>query len=203
MAFASRTPTSHPPAAFAGQRIGLLGGSFNPAHDGHLHLSTVALKRLGLDAVWWLVSPQNPLKPKDKTPPLDTRMAQAAAIANHPSIYVTGLEQSLGTQYTVHTLDALCLRYPQVHFVWLMGADNFLQLPQWKSWERIMTKLPVAVFARPGYHLRAGLSKAAIRFNHHRLKPEHAVNLAIAKPPAWTIILGKLNPLSSTALRSA
>ena len=118
------------------QRIGLLGGSFNPAHEGHLHISLIALKRLRLDAVWWLVAPQNPLKPSKGMADIDTRLANARAMADHPRVVVTDLERRLGTVYTIDSITRLQTVYPRLRFVWLMGADNVVQFPRWSGWNR-------------------------------------------------------------------
>ncbi|NWG45279.1 MAG: nicotinate-nucleotide adenylyltransferase, partial [Alphaproteobacteria bacterium] len=142
-------------------RIGLLGGSFNPAHAGHLHLSEIALARLGLHAVWWLVSPRNPLKAPQDLARLEARLASARAMARHPRIKVTDIEARLGTRYTVDTLAVLRRRHPGVRFVWLMGADNMVGFHRWRRWRAIAAALPVAVLARPGYTRGAGLSRAA------------------------------------------
>lgn len=187
--------------AVPGMRIGLLGGSFNPAHEGHLHVSLVAGRRLRLHAVWWLVSPQNPLKPANDTADYDKRLAAAAALARHPRIVVSDLEARLGTRYTADSLRALKARFPAVHFVWLMGADNLAQLPRWKDWQEIMCLVPVAVIDRPGYALKAQLGKAAERFRQARLPEEQARALPCADPPAWTYLHAKLNPLSATEIR--
>jgi nicotinate-nucleotide adenylyltransferase len=182
-------------------RIGLLGGSFNPAHDGHLSLSKTALVRLALDEVWWLVSPQNPLKPKDGMAGLDERVGLARAAIDHPRIRVTALEADLGTRHSVDTVAALRRHFPRVDFVWLMGADNFIQLPRWKDWERLFRQVAIAVFARPGYSQRALSGRTAERFAHRRVAEARAARLAATPPPAWAFIHGPLNPSSSTALR--
>ena len=187
----------------AGRRIGLLGGSFDPAHEGHFHISQVALKRLNLDSVWWLVTPQNPLKTQSPTATYAKRLQKAQALAHHPRIHVTDVEKRLGTNNTIDIIGHLQVRYPRTHFVWLLGADNFVQLPRWKHWTKIMSTLPVAVIARPRYHLSAGLSKAACRYRFYRRNPEQAVLLPTARPPAWTLILDQLHPASSTQLRAA
>ena len=191
------------PTAYPGQRIGLFGGSFNPPHDGHRHASLMALKRLGLDQVWWLVSPQNPLKPARGTPPLATRLAQARAIARHPRIKVTDLEARLGTRYTADTLAALKARYPGVRFVFIIGADNLLDLPRWQRWTRIMETIPLAVIARPGYGLPALAGKPARRYAAARRPEARARLLPGARPPAWVFLFGKLDTTSSTRLRAA
>jgi len=187
----------------AGQRIGLLGGSFNPAHAGHRAISATALRRLRLDAVWWLVAPQNPLKAKAGTAPLRNRVAAAKAIARHPRIVVSALEETLGTVYTVDTVAALTQRFPRVHFVWLMGADNLLQISHWRQWPRIFAAVAVAVFDRPTYSLRALAAPAARRFARQRLGERAAASLAAQDPPAWVFVRHRLNAQSSTRIRRA
>lgn len=187
----------------AGQRIGLLGGSFNPAHAGHRTISTTALRRLRLDAVWWLVAPQNPLKAKAGTAPLHDRVAAAQAIARHPRIVVSALEETLGTAYTADTVAALARRFPRVRFVWLMGADNLLQVSRWQRWEQIFATAAVAVFDRPTYSLRALAAPAARRFARQRMDEHQAGRLAARAPPAWVFIRHRLNAQSSTRIRAA
>lgn len=187
----------------AGLSVGLLGGSFNPAHDGHRHISLYALDTLGLDRVWWLVSPQNPLKPVRGMAPLAQRLAEARAVARHPRIAVTCLERELGTRYTADTLASLVRRFPRTRFVWLMGADNLGQIPRWKRWERIFRTVPVAVFARPAYSLRALGGKAARRFARRRVGVGDIRGLAGRKPPAWAFLRNPLHPASATAIRAA
>ena len=189
--------------AAPGMRIGLLGGSFNPPHQGHLHISLVAGRRLDLHAVWWLVSPQNPLKPAGDTADLEMRLSAAEKLARHPRIVVSDAEARLGTRYTADTLRALKARFPGVHFVWLMGADNMVQLPQWKHWQEIMSLVPVAVIDRPGYALRAQLGKAAERFRAARVPETEARSFPRAEPPAWIYLHAKLNPLSATDIRQS
>ena len=145
-----------------GLRVGILGGSFNPAHDGHRHISLLALKHLGLDEVWWMVSTQNPLKPTDGMAPFAERMAGAEALARHPDIRVTDVEQRLGTRYTCETLRALKSCFPRMHFVWLMGADNLAQISEWQRWNEIFNLVPIAVFDRAPYSFNALAGKAAI-----------------------------------------
>jgi len=185
----------------AGQRIGLLGGSFDPPHAGHVHISKWALKAFGLDRVWWLVSPGNPLKP-DQPADLKRRMAAARAIMRHPRVTVTDLEARLGTRYTAATLAALRARWPGVRFVWLMGADNLATFHRWDRWTRIMEMVPVGVLARPGQQLRAGLSPAARRFARWRLPPSEARALPFREPPAWSLVSGRMLDLSSSELRA-
>jgi len=185
------------------RRVGLLGGSFNPAHDGHRHVSLLALKRLGLDAVWWLVSPQNPLKPESGMAPLADRLARARAVARHPRIRPTDIETRLGTRYTVDTVLALRRRWPHIRFVWLIGADNLLQLPRWHRWDMLFRLVPIAVFARHPYSLRALSGSAARRFATSRL-PERVVRtLAGREPPAWAFLHIRVHPASATAIREA
>ena len=197
-----------PPAASArkrrrrrGRRIGLLGGSFNPAHAGHRDISLAALQRLALDEVWWMVSPQNPLKPEAGMAPFAERMAGARALARHPRIRVSDIEARLGTRFTAATLAALRRRFPRDRFVWLMGADNLLQIPHWKDWTQIFHAVPVAVLARPTYSLSALAHKAAQRFAKARLPERSARTLARRVPPAWIFLHGRLNPLSATTIR--
>ena len=180
-----------------------MGGSFNPAHIGHRLISELALKRLRLDEVWWLVSPQNPLKPTQGMAPLDARFASAASWARPPRIRPTSIETALGTRYTADTLKALKRRYPRARFVWLMGADNLSQIPRWEQWSSIFHSMPVAVFARPSYSLRALAGKAARRFAKCRRHPRAAGRLARLKPPAWVFLHMRLHPASATQLRAA
>ena len=182
--------------------IGLLGGSFNPAHEGHRHISLLALKRLRLDAVWWLVSPQNPLKPVTGMATFEQRLAGARAMARHPRIRVTGIEAQLATTYTAETLRKLRRRLPRIRFVWLMGADNLAQVHRWKDWQQIFHTVPVAVLARPTYCLRALASEAAHRFARNRVPESASGLLGQRPPPAWTFLVGPLSPLSATAIRA-
>lgn len=186
-----------------GRRIGLLGGSFNPAHEAHLQITRDALKRLGLDEVWWLVSPQNPLKPAQGMAELDRRIAAARAVATgEPRVRVTGLESLLGTVYSAQTLRRLLSLLPERRFVWLMGADNLLQIDRWQDWTQIFHLVPVAVFDRPPYSVKALSSKAARRFSTGRLAERRARKLTETPPPAWVFIHGRKNPLSATGIRA-
>ena len=195
--------TTHQPLEVrAGRRIGLLGGSFNPAHDGHLHISLLALELLKLDEVWWLVSPQNPLKPEDDMAPLDKRLAGAEKLANGHAIRATDIERDLGTQYTVDTLATLKQRFPDACFVWLMGADNLIQIDQWVRWEQLFELMPIAVFARPGYSDLAENAKASRNFTGFRLNSERAEELAVMSPPAWVFLKTPENPISATEIRA-
>ena len=185
-----------------GQRIGLLGGSFNPAHRGHLEISRAALDRLGLDRVWWLVSPQNPLKAAHDMAPLETRLASARALARDPRILALALESALGTVYTADTVTALVGRFARARFVWLMGADNLIQVSDWKNWETIFRTVAVAVFDRPSYSLGALAATAARRFARRRLPESAARTLAERAPPVWVFVHQRLNPQSSTGIRA-
>ncbi len=185
-----------------GARIGLLGGSFNPAHDGHLEISREALKRLDLDCVWWLVSPQNPLKSTVGMAPLEERLAAARAAADDPRILPTGLESALGTAYTADTLTALSHLLPKTRFVWLMGADNLIQVHNWQNWQQIFNTVAVAVFDRPSYAFRALSGRAALSFARYRLKEASARRLAEERTPAWVFIRCRLNPQSATDIRA-
>ena len=190
-----------PPGPVAeGLRIGLLGGSFNPAHEGHIHASELALKRLQLDYVWWLVAPQNPLKATHGMADFETRLNGARQIAHHPRIIVTGIEAALGTRYTVDTLRALKHRFPRVYFVWLMGSDNLLQMPHWRDWQAIFASVPVAVVARPGTAAAARASKAATRFRGAYTAPGR--HISVIRPPAWTVLDARRSGASATALRA-
>ncbi len=184
------------------QRIGLLGGSFNPAHEGHRHLSLWAMRRLGLDRVWWLVSPQNPLKASDGMAPLAERLAVARRVARHRAIRVTDIERALGTRYTADTLSALVRRFPRARFVWLMGADNLRQIRRWDRWTAIFETLPVAVFDRPSYALGALSGLAARRFGPARIPASAARSLADRPAPAWTFVTMPLHPASATRIRN-
>lgn len=189
------------PGATAGQRIGLLGGSFDPPHAGHVHITLRALRVFGLDAVWWLVSPGNPLK-ADAPAELERRMAAARGIMRHPRVRVTDLERRLGTRYTAATLAALRARYAGVRFVWLMGSDNLASFHRWDRWETILETVPVGVLARPGQQLQAGLSPAARRFARWRVPQAEARSLPLREPPAWCLVSGPMLDLSSTGLRA-
>ncbi|KQW86580.1 nicotinate-nucleotide adenylyltransferase [Brevundimonas sp. Root1279] len=187
-----------------GMTVGLFGGSFNPAHDGHAHLAETALRKLGLDRVVWLVSPQNPLKDARHSAPLAERMASARAVAATvgPAMIVSDVESRIGTQWTVDTLRALAERHPGVRFVWLMGSDNLASFHRWRGWTDILQMMPVAVIARPGSTLSAPTSPAARRFAGARIPTEKAKLLHGMEAPAWTWIAGPLNDRSSTALRA-
>lgn len=187
------------PVAYPGMAVGLLGGSFDPAHEGHAHITREALKRLRLDRVWWLVSPGNPLKARGPAP-LSARMAAARAVMDHPRVVVTDIEARLGTRYTAATLAALRARWPGVRFVWLMGADNLAGFHRWQRWDEIAARVPIAVFARPGVGVRALSGKAVRRLGRWRWR--EPAGLAMAPPPAWTFLQVPLRDISSTRLRA-
>jgi nicotinate-nucleotide adenylyltransferase len=186
-----------------GMTVGLFGGSFNPAHDGHLHVAETALNRLGLDRVVWLVSPQNPLKGRHETAPLEDRLASARAWARGPSMIVSDVETRMGTRWTIDTLRALKARHPGVRFVWLMGSDNLAGFHRWRGWTDIMRMMPVAVIARPGSMLESRSAPAARRFASWRVPQDQARLLSHLEAPAWTYLTAPLNRSSSTALRAS
>lgn len=198
-------PVSYPdlrlPPFQPGMRIGLFGGSFDPAHGGHLAVSRVALRALGLDAVWWLVSPGNPLKARAPDD-LGRRVAAARALIAEPGIYVTGIEAALGTRYTAETLTRLLPRLRGVDCVWMMGADNLATFHRWRGWRKIASTLPIAVFNRPGLALKALASPAARSLWRWRLDPADALGLAGTWPPAWVFLASPHVPISSTELRA-
>lgn len=188
------------PKARAGMVIGLLGGSFDPAHEGHVHITREALKRMGIDRVWWLVSPGNPLKARQPAP-MPVRLAHARALLKgDPRVVVTGLEARLGTRFTADTIARLQAIYPGVTFVWLMGSDNLAQFHRWDRWHEIMARVPVGVLARPGSGLRARLSKAAQVYCGHRVG--RGENLARRRTPAWVFVNVPMNDASSTEIRA-
>ncbi len=189
------------PRAAAGQAVGLLGGSFDPPHAGHVHITREALKRFGLDRVWWLVSPGNPLK-REGPAPIDRRLAAARAAMRHPRVTVTDIETRIATRYTAATLERLIRLYPGVRFVWLMGADNLAQLHHWDRWEDILAMVPLGVIARPGSQTSGRNARAAERFAMHRLPAGQARLLARAEPPAWCFVNVPMIDISSTAIRA-
>lgn len=183
-------------------RIGVLGGSFNPAHEGHRHVAKLALQRLRLDQVWLLVSPGNPLKPNHGMASPEHRLASARSIADNRRIVATAVEQRLHTRYTYDTLRVLRRRFPRVQFVWIMGADNLVQFPRWQHWTGIAATMPFAVMPRPTYNQRALAGQAAERLRPHLLPARMAPALAGAATPAWTFLPARQNPASATAIRS-
>jgi nicotinate-nucleotide adenylyltransferase len=182
-------------------RVGLLGGSFNPGHEGHLHVAQQAMTHLRLDQLWLMVSPGNPLKPSQGMAPFATRLESVRRLADGRRIIATDIEQKLGTHYTLDTMTALKRRFPRQHFVWLMGADNLSQLPRWGRWTRIMRAMPMLVLPRPGATRRALAGQAAARYAKHRLPAQAGLCLASAAAPAWILLPVKEHPASATALR--
>jgi nicotinate-nucleotide adenylyltransferase len=191
------------PAHRPGMRIGIFGGSFDPPHAGHLAVSLTALKVLGLDQVWWLVSPHNPLKPTAPSQDLERRIDAARMLARHPRIKVTGIEATLGTSYTAETLRKLRPRLDGVDLVWMMGADNLANFHRWRDWRAIAANIPLAVFNRPGSALPALASPAARALAGSRIPESHAGALAGRPAPAWVFLSSPHIPLSSTEIRAA
>ena len=189
-----------PPAA-PGAVIGLLGGSFDPPHQGHVQITKAALQRFGLDRVWWLVSPGNPLKEHGPAP-MDQRLQAARALMRHPRVSVTDVEAQLGTRYTAQTLKALVAARPGVRFVWLMGADNLAQFHLWQDWEQIMQMVPVGVLARPGQQLAGRMSKAARVYRDALVPARDSRTLGLRAAPAWCFVNQPLNAQSSSAIRA-
>ena len=179
--------------------IGLLGGSFDPAHGGHVHITREALKRMGLDRVWWLVSPGNPLKARGPAP-LALRMARARSVMRDPRVVVSDLEARLGTRFTAETLERLAAIYPGVRFVWLMGADNLGQFHRWERWGDILRMVPVGVLARPGWGVRGRMSKAARIFRGERVARGEV--LRVRDAPAWCFVNLPMDGSSSTEIRA-
>ncbi len=185
-----------------GMKVGLYGGSFNPAHEGHAHVAETARRRLRLDRVIWLVSPQNPLKARHETADLAERMAGAKALAKGPGMIVSDAETRLGSAYTIDTVRGLKARFPGVKFVWIMGADSLASFHRWRGWTQIMREVPVAVVSRPWISLKSRFSPAAIRFARYRKSQAQAPGVARMKSPAWIFLFGRFNFMSSTALRA-
>lgn len=188
------------PGPARGLRIGLFGGSFNPAHTGHLHVAETAMKRLQLDWVWWIVARGNPLKTEHGD--FNARFASAEAVAgHHPRMIVTDIEKQLGYTYSWQTLLTLAVHAPQTDFVWLMGADNMAGFHHWQRWQEIARLMPIAIIARPGVGPGARNSKFARTFARARIPEAYAPLLADLAPPAWVYLKGPLDPSSSTAIR--
>ncbi len=189
------------PIATRGQSVGLLGGSFDPAHGGHAHVTREALKRFGLDRVWWLVSPGNPLKAAGPAP-MAARMARARAVMDHPRVVVSDIEARLGTRFTAETIGRLIALYPGVRFVWLMGADNLLQFHRWQDWKWIIETVPVGVLARPGSREVARGAVAADIYARFRLPQAGARLLPRAQAPCWCFLDTPMRAVSSSAIRA-
>lgn len=189
------------PAAEAGNRIGLFGGSFNPPHSGHRLVAETALKRLGLDQVWWLVTPGNPLKDHSDLAPLEMRLHLTSAVADHPRMKVTAVERALGSAYTARTIDMLIKIRPGLRFVWMMGADNLASFHQWQAWRSIVGTVPVVIVDRPGASLSTLSAPMAKAFEKYRLPEKDAALLPNKQPPAWTFLHAPLDDASSTSIR--
>lgn len=193
-------PPLHGEALAPGLRVGLFGGSFDPPHEGHLHAARVAMRRLGLDRVWWLVSPQNPLKNRTAGDFL-RRFEGVKSLARDPGMVVTDIEVRLGARLTADVVEALVKRYPQVNFVWIMGADNLKGFHRWARWRDILRTVPVAVVARPQDPIRARLSLTARAFSHARCNDNRAGALMARGAPGWTYLVEPLHKESSSRLR--
>ncbi|WP_299809670.1 nicotinate-nucleotide adenylyltransferase [uncultured Roseibium sp.] len=191
------------PHAETGNRIGIFGGSFNPPHSGHRLVASTVLKRLGLDQIWWFVTPGNPLKSHSELAPLETRLRLTSELADHPRMKVTAYEAVLGTTYTARTIMALRARRPGVRFVWAMGADNLAGFHHWRDWRAIVGSVPVAIVDRPGASLSVLSSPMAKAYEKHRLPEEDAALLADMEAPVWTFLHTPLDPASSTKLRQS
>ena len=188
------------PSVEPGLTIGLLGGSFDPPHEGHVHITKLALKIFNLSKIWWLVCPENPIKnvtPSD----INSRFLASKKIMKHPSVVITDLEKKFKTKYTFQTLIKLKKLYPSTKFVWLMGADNLINFHHWKNWDWIMKNIPVGVLARPEEQIKAGLSRTAIKFGNYRLPKEKSIILSNYIPPVWTLSTGPMRNISSTEIR--
>ena len=186
-----------------GMVVGLFGGSFNPPHDGHRLVAEIALRTLGLDQLWWMVTPGNPLKSKRALAPLAERIALSEALFPHPRVRVTAFEQALGSSYTAQVLAHIKARHPAVDFVWIMGADNLRSFHRWQNWQKIAMTFPIAVIDRPGATLSFLSSQMARTFDFARVDEHDAGLLARIPAPAWTFIHGPRSSLSSTQIRTA
>ena len=192
-----------PPRISHGQRIGVMGGSFNPPHSGHALVSRTALRRLKLDQLWWVVTPGNPLKHNNGLPQVRERMELCRRLAPDTRMRITAFEEDLATPYTAATLEFLAQRYPGVRFVWIMGADNLASFHRWQHWRDIAANVPIAVVDRPGWRLKALASPAAHWMRHGYVPEAKAATLLARRAPAWTFLTGPLSPLSSTEIRAS
>lgn len=193
-----------PPLIQSGQRIGIMGGSFNPPHDGHGLISRTALRRLGLDQLWWVVTPGNPLKINNGLPPASERMELCRRLAGDSRMRITAFEEDLRTPYTAATMAFLTRRYPGVQFFWIMGADNLASFHRWQLWRDIALRVPIAVVDRPGWHLKALASPAAQWMRRSFVPEVYAATLGRKRrSPTWTFLTGPLSKSSSTEIRNA
>lgn len=190
------------PVAGEGQKIGLFGGSFNPPHEGHLNLCDLALKRLELDQIWWMVTPGNPLKDTSQLAPLEERIKKCRVMTTHPKIKITAFEAKYKVRYTADTLRIVQRLRPRNDFVWLMGADNLADFHRWQDWREIANMMPIAVIDRPGSTLSYHSSQASITLSRYRIDEADGPLLSHMKPPAWTFLHGPRSSLSSTQLRA-
>ena len=186
---------------FDSTTIGLLGGSFNPPHVGHVHITHQALRAFGFNKIWWLVTPGNPLKTK-RPVSIEMRVKECKRINQSPKVVISDIENDLNSYFTADTLRKLFLVYPNIRFVWLMGADNLTNFHKWDKWTWIMENIPVGVLARPGEQIKAGSSKTAFRYRKYRIKPSQAAAMPFIQPPAWALICGPMQDVSSTEIRS-
>ncbi len=192
-----------PPLIQQGQRIGIMGGTFNPPHDGHALISRTALRRLKLDQLWWVVTPGNPLKKNNGLPPSSERMALCRRLAADNRMRITAFEEDLRTPFTAATLAFLTRRYPGVEFFWIMGADNLASFHRWQQWRDIAASVPIAVVDRPGWHLKALASPAAHWLRRSFVPESRAATLSSKRLPSWTFLTGPLSQSSSTEIRKS
>lgn len=192
----------HTPCVAPGMRIGIMGGSFNPPHLGHLIVAETAMRRLKLDQVWWVVTPGNPLKDRSGLPSQEARIGLCESMITNPRMKVTGFERELDSPFTAVTTSFLTRRYRGTHFVWLMGADNLATFHRWQDWQGIASAMPIAVVDRPGWRLKALASKAAHALARRRWREGKASRIVGKNRPSWVFLTGRLSGLSSTDLRA-
>ncbi|MEZ5871322.1 MAG: nicotinate-nucleotide adenylyltransferase [Nitratireductor sp.] len=186
-----------------GMKIGLFGGSFNPPHEGHVHVSDLALRRARLDRIWWMVTPRNPLKDHSQLAPLGERLQLCSRLARNPAVDVTAFEARFNVRFTADTLSILKQRFPRIRFVWIMGADNLAGFHRWQNWRRIASMMPILVIDRPGSTLSVRSAPAALALSRYRIAEQRAGTIAVCKPPAWAFVHGPRSALSSTAIRNS
>jgi len=185
------------------QKIGILGGSFNPAHEGHLSISKIALQRLNLDVVWWIISPRNPLKKYDILYDFEDRVSSAEKVIDTNHISISNLEKNAQIKYTIGTVEYLNTRYFGTKFVWIMGADNLKNFHRWREWDKLALTVPIAIIDRPSSSLDVTSSLFANKYRKYRVDEADAQNLANKKKPAWVFLHSKLNDQSSSQLRNS